>query len=308
MARVTDPLRRMGARFDGDADRLPVTIRGGRLADLSYRSPVASAQVKTALLLAGLTAGVRVAVREPWRSRDHTERLLLHLGFDVRRTDGVVDLVAPTLRALRPFTLAIPGDASSAAFFVGLALLADRGELALRDVGVNPTRAGFLRVLERMGAGITSIPAGEAGPEPTADLIVRPAALRGTEVAASEIPTLIDEIPILAVLASRASGPSVFRAVGELRVKESDRLELLARNLRAVGAGAQVEGDDLVVAGNGPVPVGRVDTAGDHRLTMAFAVLGRRSGARVVLSERGSAAVSYPRFFDHLSGVTRRGA
>ena len=189
---------------------------------------------------------------------------------------------------------------------VGAAVLAEDGELLVRDVGVNPTRIGFLRVLERMGATVRVTEVRPVAGEPVGDLLVRPAELHGVEVTAAEIPSLIDEIPLLAVLASRARGETVFRAVGELRVKESDRLGLLAANLRAVGTRAAVNGEDLVVQGSPPPPVGRVETAGDHRLAMAFAVLATVPRARVRLSERASVAVSYPAFFEDLERIDAR--
>jgi 3-phosphoshikimate 1-carboxyvinyltransferase len=309
MRRVTEPLRRMGARIvEERGDGLPLRIHGGPLSPLVWRLPVASAQVKSALLFAGLVGGVSVELDEPAKSRDHTERLLAALGAPLAERGTTVHLgeAAAWLSGLRDLELVVPGDASSAAFLVGAGVLAEGGELTLRDVGVNPTRIGFLRVLERMGASIAVASLRTVGGEPIGDLGVCPAALRAVEVTAHEIPSLIDEVPLLAVLASRAAGETVFRAVGELRVKESDRLGLLAANLRAVGAQAVVEGEDLVVVGSGKPPRGRVDTAGDHRLAMAFAVLGTVPGAAVRLSERTSPAVSYPGFFEDLRRIDAR--
>jgi 3-phosphoshikimate 1-carboxyvinyltransferase len=203
----------------------------------------------------------------------------------------------------------VPGDISSAAFAVAAALLAEGGDLVIEGVGVNPTRTGALVVLERMGARVERVNLRAAGGEPVADLLVRPAALRGTAVRAEEIPALVDEVPILAVLASRAEGETVFREVGELRVKESNRLELVAANLRAVGAEAEARGNDLWVRGASRPPRGRVETAADHRLAMAFAVLGTVRGAAVRLSERRSVAISYPGFFRDLRRIgSGRGA
>ena len=308
MRRVTEPLRAMGAEItEGRGDALPLTIRGGRLRALTYSTPVASAQIKSALLLAGLTGGVAVTIREPYRSRDHTERLLAHLGLGLHERGGaIVYEPAPEGRSLVPaFRLAVPGDASSAAFLVGAAALAEGGELVIENVGVNPTRTGFLVVLARMGAHVDRVNLRDAGGEPVADLVARPAggALRGTEVSAAEVPTLVDEVPMLAVLASRAEGETVFREVGELRVKESNRLELIAANLRVLGVEAEARGNDLHVCGTTRPPRGRVDTARDHRLAMAFAVLGTVPGADVRLSEKGSVAISYPRFFRDLKAI-----
>jgi 3-phosphoshikimate 1-carboxyvinyltransferase len=307
MRRVTEPLKTMGADIKERGDGLPLTIRGGTLRGLTYTSPVASAQVKSALLFAGLTGNVPVTIREPYRSRDHTERLFAHLGLGIHERDGAI-VFEPTVRPSdRPaVSLTVPGDISSAAFLVAAAVLADSGELTIENVGVNPTRTGFLVVLERMGAYVDRVNLRDEGGEPVADLLVRPAALKGTEVSAAEIPTLVDEVPILAVLASRARGPTVFREVGELRVKESNRLELVATNLRAVGTQAEARGNDLFVEGSYAPPRGRVETASDHRLAMAFAVLGTLEGADVKLSEKKSVAISYPGFFDDLRSIHAR--
>jgi 3-phosphoshikimate 1-carboxyvinyltransferase len=299
MRRVTEPLKQMGAVITEKGDGLPLTIRGGALRGLKYTSPIASAQVKSAILLAGLTGAVSVTIREPYRSRDHTERLFAHLGLAIHEQDGVISY-QPSDARIPPFTLSVPSDISSAAFLVGAAVLADSGELLIENVGVNPTRTGFIVVLERMGAHVERVNLRDEGGEPVADLVVRPASLTGTEVTAAEIPTLVDEVPVLAVLASRARGTTVFRDVGELRVKESNRLELIAANLRAVGLEAEVQGNDLHVAGRPKPPRGKVETAKDHRLAMAFAVLGTVPGADVELSERKSVAISYPNFFRDL--------
>lgn len=304
MRRVVDPLRSMGATFPDGAEHLPVTVHGGRLRGIAYESPVASAQVKSAILFAALASRVPVTVAEPWPSRDHTERLFVHLGLDVRVAHGVIRY-QPASAAVPAFDLTIPGDFSSAAFLIGAAVLAEGGELLIEGVGVNPTRTGFLVALERMGAHVERMNLGAEGGEPVADLLVRPAALTATEVVAAEVPALIDEIPLLAVLASRARGETVFRDVGELRLKESDRLELVAANLRNVGVAAEARGNDLFVRGTDRPPRGAVETARDHRLVMAFAVLGTLPGAAVRLSERRSVAISYPGFFRTLQAIGR---
>lgn len=307
MRRVTVPLGLMGARFTELAGRdgLPLEVRGGPLSPLRYEMPVSSAQIKSALLLAGVAGNVEVALREPHgRSRDHTERLLRAFGYRVEDRDGWIEF-APTGR-LEPFAMQVPGDPSSAAFLVGAAMLAEGGELRIAGVGLNPTRTGFLAVLGRMGARPRVENVELCYGEPVGDLVVGPAALAGTEVGAGEIPGLIDEIPMLAALASRAAGTTIFRQVGELRVKESDRLGLIAANLRAVGARAEVAGDDLRVDGVSPVPRGRVRTAGDHRLAMAFAVLGTLAGARVAVDDMACAAVSFPGFPATLRSIRRR--
>ncbi len=276
MRRVTDPLERMGARFSyRGSDGLPVTVHGGALAPLRWELPVSS-----------------------------TERMLRHFGFAIE-DDGDWIRFEPTGR-LEAADWLVPGDPSSAAFLVGAGLLAEGGSLRLRDIGLNPTRTGFLRVLTRMGAHIAVEDLRDAGGEPVGDLLVAPSPLRATEVAPAEVPGLIDEVPLLSVLASRAEGTTIFHEVGELRVKESDRLALLAANLRALGTRAEAHGNALWVEGSARPPVGRVVTAGDHRLAMAFAVLGTLPGARVRVDNPGSAAVSFPGF--HASLRALRGA
>jgi len=297
----------MGARFEEHGgDGLPLTVRGGALHPLRYEMPVSSAQIKSSLLLAGVVGKVSVDLREPaGRSRDHTERMLRAFGYAVEERDGWIEF-RPAGR-VEPFDLQVPGDPSSAAFLVGAAVLAEAGELRIAGVGVNPTRIGFLRVLERMGAAVRLEARDTSFGEPVADLVAAPAPLRSTEVGAGEIPGLIDEIPLLAVLASRAAGATVFRDVGELRVKESDRLGLIADNIRAVGGKAEVRGDDLFVEGVEAPPRGRVRTAGDHRIAMAFAVLGRLPGARVAIDDLACAAVSFPGFPETLRRIGRPG-
>lgn len=306
MRRVTGPLTAMGAHFDEEGgDGLPIVVRGGRLKALEHRSAAASAQVKGALLFAGLVGKVPVTIHEPVRSRDHTERMLRALGVSVE-SDGTTVRLAPA-ESIPAFEITVPGDPSSAAFLIGAALLAERGEIELPGVLINPTRTGFLSVLARMGARIGITSTGETLGEPVGTLVARPTSLRSVEVTPEEVPALIDEIPLLAVLAGRAHGESVFRGVEELRVKESDRLTLLADNLRAVGITAEATADTLRVVGTDAPPRGRVETAKDHRLAMAFAVLGRAPGAAIRLSERASVAVSYPAFFDDLKRMTSRG-
>jgi 3-phosphoshikimate 1-carboxyvinyltransferase len=232
--------------------------------------------------------------------------LLRSFGYGViEQPDGWIAFT-PDGRVV-PFEVTIPGDISSAAFLVGAAVLADQGELRLEGVGVNPTRDGVLRVLQRMGATIERHNLRETLGEPVADLLIGPARLRATEVGAIEIPGLIDEIPILAALASRAEGITVFHQVGELRVKESDRLALLARNLMALGTNAWVEGDDLLVEGTDRPPVGPVITEGDHRIAMAFAILGLVRHARVRVDDLDCAAVSFPGFRDTVRRLVKKG-
>jgi 3-phosphoshikimate 1-carboxyvinyltransferase len=311
MRRITEPLGRMGARFReaGAADRLPIEVIGGPLHSIDYVSPKASAQIKSAVLLAGLGAGVPVSVTEPMLSRDHTERLLEALGetvdtLDVDRRGGVFISLAPSGRVLPPLDLEVPGDPSSAAFLVALALLAAAGELRIRNVCVNPTRIGFLRLVERMGARIAMEDARVAGGEPVADLVVRPAPLRGIDVGGDEVPDGIDEIPMLAVLAARAEGETRITGAGELRVKETDRIAAVAGNLRRLGVDAEELEDGMLVRGTDRPLAGRVETFDDHRIAMAFGVLGAQPGNAVEIDHPECVDVSFPGFWDLLKRLT----
>ncbi|HET6231270.1 MAG TPA: 3-phosphoshikimate 1-carboxyvinyltransferase [Longimicrobiaceae bacterium] len=309
MRRITEPLARMGARFRelGQADRLPIEVTGGGLSSIDYESPKASAQVKSAVLLAGVGAGISVSVVEPVLSRDHTERMLRSLGVDVATVQacgGWRIAVAPSGDALPPLDLRVPRDPSSAAFFAALALLAGGGELRIPHVCANPTRTGFFRIAARMGASIEWTDEREEGGEPVADLVIRPSALRGVEVGAGEIPAAIDEVPVLAVLAARAQGETRITGAGELRVKESDRISAIVSNLRAIGVQAEELPDGLVVSGTDAPLRGRVATFHDHRIAMAFGVLGALPGNALEIENPECADVSFPGFWDLLRRVS----
>jgi 3-phosphoshikimate 1-carboxyvinyltransferase len=312
MRRVTEPLAEMGARVREieRPDRLPLEICGGGLRGIDHVSPRASAQIKSAVLLAGISAGVPVTVREPIQSRDHSERMLAAMGATVdARFDEAgrwsVSLTPPA-EALRPLDVDVPGDFSSAAFLLALALLADDGELRIRNVGLNPTRTGFLDTIREMGGvvGVES-PRSAAG-EPVGDLVVRPSALAGTEIGGGRVPAMIDEIPVLAVLAARASGETVVRGAGELRAKESDRIAVMVANLRAVGVEAEELPDGLIVRGSDRPLAGRVLVHHDHRIAMAFAVLAAQPGNQIELDHPEVVAISYPGFWEILDSLTAR--
>lgn len=312
MRRITAPLAQMGAVFHehGEADRLPVEVRGGALLPFDYVSPTASAQVKSAVLLAGLGGGVTVSVTEPVASRDHTERMLRGLGVALHEAaaDGGWRVALPAhAGALPPLDLRIPGDPSSAAFLAALAWLADEGELVVRGVGTNPTRTGFFDVAARMGAGSDRIDVRDEGGEPVADLVFRPAELRATEVRPEEIPAAVDEVPLLAVLAARARGETRITGAGELRVKESDRIAAVVANLHAVGVEAQELPDGLIVRGSDRPLAGRVRTFHDHRIAMAFGVLAALPGNRIEVEAPEVVDVSFPGFWETLRSVAGRG-
>lgn len=304
MRRVTEPLARMGAAFDelGEADRLPLRVRGRALQPIDYASPHASAQVKSALLLAGLTGGARVVVTEPHLSRDHTERMLRAQGVsvDTFATDGRPGVaIMPTAR-LDPLVVRVPGDFSSAAFFLALGALTAAAPLRIADVGVNPTRTGLLRVLERMGVQVELRNERLEGGEPVADLAVRRASLCGTTVEPHEVPALIDELPVVAVLGARAEGKTTIRGAGELRLKETDRIRALVRNLRALGVPVTESDDGMTITGTAAPLHGRVCAFGDHRIAMAFGVLGAAARNRIEIDEPSIVAISFPDFWAQL--------
>lgn len=309
MRRVTDPLAAMGGAFEflEEDGRLPVRVRGGALRPVQIDLPVASAQVKSALLLAGLVGGVFVLLREPHRSRDHSERMLTALGAPVT-SHAVEGLWAVELRdppdRLRPLDMTIPGDLSSAAFFLVWGLLGG-GEVTVAGVGLNPGRTGVLPILERMGAGIAVEPAGDHEGEPVGSLTVRPTALRCTEVGAAEVPAAIDELPLVAVAAARAEGVTRIRGAGELRHKETDRLRALVENLRAVGVQAGEFEDGLEVEGTDRPLEGRVRCYGDHRIAMAFGILGALPGNDVSVDDPACVDVSFPDFWQRLDEAGR---
>jgi 3-phosphoshikimate 1-carboxyvinyltransferase len=299
MARVTEPLAAMGAEFEflAERGRLPLRVRGGALRALEHRSPRASAQVKSAVLLAGLVAGVPVRVSEPALSRDHTERMLRFLGAGIESGadgHGAWAALVPSGEPLATLDLTVPGDPSSAAFLIALAALGGADELRVPDVCVNPTRAGFVDVMRRMGVRIGLDAERLAHGEPVADLVAGPAALRAAEIGGTGIAACIDEIPILAVLAARAEGVTRITGAEELRVKESDRITALVSNLRAVGVRAEELPDGLEVEGTEAPLAGRVVTHHDHRIAMAFGVLGALPGNRIEIDDPACVDVSFP--------------
>ena len=299
MQRVASPLEAMGARVTFDAgDGLPMTVHGAALRALRWESETASAQVKSAALLAGLVAGVPIVVREPARSRDHTERMLRAMGAEVDVVGEVVRL--EPVEHLEPLTMRVPGDPSAAAFMAALAVLATRGAITIPDVCVNPTRTGFFRALQRMGAHIDFHVGAPQGGEEIGTLFARPSTLRAAEFGAADVPAMIDELPLLACVAARVPGTTVIRGAGELRVKESDRIAAVVANLRAIGVNAEEFPDGLRVTGGAAPLKGPVRTYGDHRIAMAFGVLGALPGSAIAIDDLGCVAVSYPAFWDDL--------
>lgn len=306
MRRVTQPLVEMGARVRelGQPDRLPLEVEGGRLRAVEIVNEKSSAQVKSAILLAALTGGVGAVVREPVHSRDHTERMLNAMGAQLRTVvdSGVMCVELDPVASLRPIDIDVPGDFSAAAFFLARALLGGPA-LRIEDVGVNATRTGLLDIVRRMGGTIHVEHRHGSGGEPIATLVAEASNLRATIIEPAEIPHLVDEVPILAVLAARADGETRISGAGELRVKETDRLRALAENLRAVGVQAEDAAEDLVVVGTDAPLRGRVVTHGDHRIAMAFGILGSLPGNEISIDDVACAAVSFPTFWEQLASV-----
>jgi 3-phosphoshikimate 1-carboxyvinyltransferase len=301
MARVVDPLRRMGATIDGrDGGRLaPLSIRGGSLHGITTELAVPSGQVKTALVLAGLQADGTTEIVEPAPSRDHTERMLSALGAPLER---VSDRIVRVSRGpVAPFELEVPGDPSSAAFFVVAATITPGSELVIEDVSLNPGRIGFLDVLREMGADITVVARGERLGEPVGDLTVRAAPLRGAVVDCTE--AIIDEIPALVVAGAFADGTTDVRGAAELRVKESDRIATLAQELSQLGVAVETRADGLTVHGGAPHPA-TLKSHGDHRIAMAAAVAANAIAGESTVRGFKATASSYPGFADQLASVT----
>jgi 3-phosphoshikimate 1-carboxyvinyltransferase len=303
MKRIAEPLTYMGAKFDfARGDGLPMTVHGVDLRSIDWDTKSASAQVKSAILLAGLVSQVEVRITETARSRDHTEKMLRAMGVVVENDRNQVCL--RPARRLTPLDLAVPGDPSSAAFFVALASLAKEGELELDDVCLNPTRTGFLNAIKRMGGDIRVNERASEGGEEIGTLTVRPAPLTSIRITAAEVPSLIDELPLLACVAAGAGVELEITGATELRVKESDRISVVVQNLRAVGATVDELPDGLMVLPGRREFSGDVDPRGDHRVAMAFAVLSAATGNRINVRNQECVAVSYPRFWEDLRRVS----
>ena len=308
MLRVVEPLREMGARLDGRemGNKLPVSVRGGDLKGIYYFNKRSSAQVKSSLLIAGLRAEGTTEILEPVLSRDHTERMLTFFGASLvavpEERGHLIKLKGG--QELEGREVFCPADPSSAAFFCALTVLAPAGELLLKEVLVNPTRDGFYRKLREMGADLEYENEREVSGEPVADIRVRSGRkLRGVKVHPEEVPTMIDEIPILAVVMALSEGVSEVRGAKELRVKESDRIKATVKNLRAMGAKVEELEDGFVIEGVEKLKGTRVETFGDHRIAMAFAVAGLLAEGETLIDNPECVRISYPGFFEDLSSV-----
>jgi len=298
MGRVANPLRSMGAQIECTAGDLPpLRIKGGMtLRGIDYRLPVASAQVKSAVLLAGLYADGMTMVHEPAPTRDHTERMLAGFGYHVERDGNRVSLSGGG--SLQGRDIEVPGDISSAAFFLVGASIAEGSDLVLENIGVNPTRTGVLNILQQMGADSTLVNEREVGGEPVADLRVRSARLRGIHIPESDVPLAIDEFPALFIAAACADGKTVLTGAEELRVKESDRIAVMAEGLRGLGVSVQETADGAVIEGRDGFDSGAVHSHGDHRVAMAFALAALRARGELRIRDCRNVATSFPGFVD----------
>ena len=304
MKRVMDPLTQMGACIESQNQNgcAPLDIRGTRLKGIHYQSPVSSAQVKSCVLLAGLYADQKTSVTEPTVSRDHSERMLSYLGAEVT-VQGTTVAIEPEPE-LNARDIQVPGDISSAAYFIAAGLLVPGSQILIKNVGINPTRNGILKVCRAMGADIQYLNEKSGCWEPSADLLVTYSPLKGTVIEGDIIPTLIDELPIIAVMAAFAQGETIIRNAEELRVKESDRIQTVTDNLSAMGADITAAPDGMSIRGGQPLTGASIRTCKDHRIAMSFAVAGMAAEGVTSLDDAQCVEISYPQFFDDLQRLS----
>lgn len=304
MLRVVGPLRQMGARIEGKngGEYAPITIQGGALRPIRYESPIASAQIKSALLLAGLYASGETTITEPHPSRNHTEHLLARFGAVIHQQGKGISVRGPA--RLIGQRIRIPGDFSSAAFFIAAASLLPGSSLVIKDVNLNTTRTGLLQVLERMGGDI-QVTHKEVTDEPRGDLQIRSSRLKGTIVPTELLPSLIDEVPILMVAGALAEGTTTILGAGELRVKETDRIVSMATGLRAMGAQVITKGNDVVIQGVPKLHAARVHSYGDHRTAMALAIAGLVSEGETIVEGSECIGKSFPTFMECLGSIRK---
>lgn len=307
MARVIKPLQVMGGEVYGRENDTypPIVIRGRTLSPINYSLPVASAQVKSSILLAGLCVPGTTLVREPLPTRDHTERMLALYGARIQAADGRIEMTG--CRRLLAQTIDIPGDISSAAYFLALGVVAPRGGLKLRCIGTNPTRTGFLEVLNAMGASCSLSNTRMISNEPVSDISVTPGFLQGSQVSGALVPRLIDEIPVIAVLATQAQGRTVIKDAGELRVKETDRIKAIVEELKKMGACVCELEDGLAVEGPTKLAGAHCTSHGDHRIAMALTIAGLLARGETCIDDAGCVDISFPDFFARLREIAGEG-
>lgn len=301
MKRVIAPLREMNAHITGRADGqyTPLAVQGKKLTPIDYKMPVASAQVKSAILLAALNAEGTTIVREDEASRDHTERMLRQFGATIESKDGVISFEGG--QQLNATHVSVPGDISSAAFFLVAGALAENSTITLRNVGLNPTRTGIIEALEAMGADLTITLDDERAAEPTGTIVVKSTQLKGTTIGGAIIPRLIDEIPIIALLATQAEGTTIIQNAEELKVKETNRIDAVVAELTKLGASIRPTEDGMIIEGPTPLHGAELHTYGDHRIGMMGAIAALLTEDAVTLDDAECIAVSYPTFFNDLN-------
>ena len=299
MNRILDPLFQMGLKCESHDGKLPITIQNSDLNGIQYESPVASAQVKSAILLAGLGASGKTSVKEPILSRDHTEKMINGLGVDIS-IKGLTATVSNLSSPFSSFQFSVPGDPSTAAFFAASAALVPNSEIVLNRVLANPTRIGFFAALEKMGVGIEWLDQWDEAGERIRNIKIFHQALNSTPITIDNIPGLIDEIPVIAILATQVEGKMEIRGAEELRIKECDRIHAICKNLKTMGADIQELDDGFII--NGPTPLygAKIETFHDHRIAMAFAIAGLVAHGKMVLDHPECASISYPEFYDEL--------
>jgi 3-phosphoshikimate 1-carboxyvinyltransferase len=305
MRRVIGPLRQMGAKIDGrkDGEYTPLSIRGGELQGISYQSPVASAQIKSAILLAGMQANGVTSVTEPHLSRDHTERMLQAFGVKLVRDGLTVSIEGG--QKLKGRAIQVPGDISSAAYMIAAVMMVPGSSLLIENVGINPSRTGILDVVDRMGGKIERINERVVNEEPVADLLVTYSELQGIEISGDIIPRLIDEIPVIAVMATQAGGRTVIKDAEELKVKETDRIATVVSELSKLGAKIIATEDGMIIEGPTPLKGAVIDSFGDHRIGMAMAIAGLAAEGETLIENDDAILVSFPGFPDVLQSISK---
>ncbi|WML59936.1 3-phosphoshikimate 1-carboxyvinyltransferase [Neobacillus sp. PS2-9] len=303
MTRVTNPLSNMGAKIDGrhNGSYTPLSIRGGHLKSINYTLPVASAQVKSALILAGLQADGVSQIIEPAETRDHTERMIRRFGGEIEKNNKVITVKGG--QKLTAASIHVPGDISSAAFFLVAGAIISGSEIHLKNVGLNSTRTGIIEVLQKMGADLEIHENQDNKFEPTGDLIIKSSSLKGTIIEGDLIPKLIDEVPIIALMATQAEGDTIIKDAEELKVKETNRIDTVVQELKKLGASIEATKDGMVIHGKSKLHGGVVSSHGDHRIGMMLAVAALLSKEEVLLEKPEAISVSYPNFFEHLNNL-----
>jgi 3-phosphoshikimate 1-carboxyvinyltransferase len=305
MTRVTEPLKSMGAHIDGrnNGGYTPLSIRGGGLTPIHYELPVASAQVKSALILAGLQADGMTKIIEPSATRDHTERMIRHFGGEIKMEDGTITVMGG--QRLSAANIHVPGDISSAAFFLVAGAIVPKSEIILKNVGLNPTRTGIIEVMKEMGADLELITSHNSAFEPFGDIKIKASSLKSTVIEGDLIPKLIDEIPIIALLATQANGTTVIKDAHELRVKETNRIDTVVHELTKLGANIEATEDGMIINGPTQLSGAVVSSHGDHRIGMMLSIASLIASGETTLENPEAISVSYPDFFPHLNTIKK---